>query len=153
VNDSEARRDVLSSEQKGELAKIQRLLVEVIAITDQGPADPGALTKTVERRMQVLGYTVVTDPQQPHEAVLRVKCEEHKAWEGTTQSGGDADLPDSPSRVWKGQHFPGHMGNERVTTRHLRVIKVDAEENLLLVRGAVPGSKRGIVILRPAVKR
>jgi hypothetical protein len=102
VNDSEARRDVLSSEQKGELAKIQRLLVEVIAITDQGPADPGALTKTVERRMQVLGYTVVTDPQQPHEAVLRVKCEEHKAWEGTTQSGGDADLPDSPSRVWKG---------------------------------------------------
>ena len=99
VNDSEARRDVLSSEQKGELAKIQRLLVEVIAITDQGPADPGALTKTVERRMQVLGYTVVTDPQQPHDAVLRVKCEEHKAWEGTTQSGGDADLPDLLPRV------------------------------------------------------
>jgi hypothetical protein len=102
ANDSEARRDVLSSEQKDELAKIQRLLVEAIAITDQGQTEPASLTETVVRRMQVLGYTVVTDLQQAHDAVLRVKCEEHKVWEGTTQSGGDADLPDSPSRVWKG---------------------------------------------------
>jgi large subunit ribosomal protein L3 len=53
-----------------------------------------------------------------------------------------------PSRVWKGQHFPGHMGNERVTTRHLRVIKVDAEENLLLVRGAVPGPRGSYILIR-----
>src|SRR2546426_5678758 len=44
-----------------------------------------------------------------------------------------------PSRVWPGQHFPGHMGNQRVTVKNLRVVKVDTEENLLLVRGAVPG--------------
>jgi large subunit ribosomal protein L3 len=44
-----------------------------------------------------------------------------------------------PSRVWPGQHFPGHMGNARVTAKNLRVVKVDADENLLLVFGSVPG--------------
>jgi large subunit ribosomal protein L3 len=44
-----------------------------------------------------------------------------------------------PSRVWPGQHFPGHMGNARVTTKNLRVAKVDSDENLLLVFGSVPG--------------
>ena len=44
-----------------------------------------------------------------------------------------------PSRVWPGQHFPGHMGNARVTTKNLRVVKVDTDENLLLVFGSVPG--------------
>jgi large subunit ribosomal protein L3 len=53
-----------------------------------------------------------------------------------------------PSRVWKGQHFPGHMGNERVTARHLKVIKVDADENLLLVRGAVPGPTGAYILIR-----
>jgi large subunit ribosomal protein L3 len=57
-----------------------------------------------------------------------------------------------PSRVWKGQHFPGHMGNERVTVKSLRVIKVDNEENLLLVRGAVPGP-RGCYLLIRKTKR
>jgi large subunit ribosomal protein L3 len=47
----------------------------------------------------------------------------------------------------------GHWGNEIVSTQNLEVVEIRAEENLLLVRGAVPGAKRGIVILRPAVKR
>ena len=53
-----------------------------------------------------------------------------------------------PSRVWLGQHFPGHMGNEQVTAKHLRVVKVDAEENLLLVRGAVPGPRGSYLLIR-----
>jgi large subunit ribosomal protein L3 len=53
-----------------------------------------------------------------------------------------------PSRVWKGQHFPGHMGHERVTVKNLRVVKVDSEENLLLVRGAVPGPTGGYLLIR-----
>ncbi|MDE3135690.1 MAG: 50S ribosomal protein L3 [Acidobacteriota bacterium] len=57
-----------------------------------------------------------------------------------------------PSRVWKGQHFPGHMGNERVTVKNLPVVKIDAEENLLLVRGAIPGPPGGYVIVRRARK-
>lgn len=57
-----------------------------------------------------------------------------------------------PSRVWPGQHFPGHMGNVRVTSKNLRVVKVDAEENLMLVRGAVPGPAGGYILIRKARK-
>ena len=55
-----------------------------------------------------------------------------------------------PSRVWKNQHFPGHMGNERVTSKNLRVVKIDSDENLLLVRGAVPGPAGSYILIRKA---
>src|SRR5579862_3714037 len=57
-----------------------------------------------------------------------------------------------PSRVWKGQHFPGHLGNARVTSKNLRVVKIDADENLLLVRGAVPGPRGAYILIRKAKK-
>ncbi len=57
-----------------------------------------------------------------------------------------------PSRVWKGQHFPGHMGNQRVTAKNLRVVKVDAEENLLLVCGAVPGPRGSYISIMKSKK-
>ncbi|MGB0035241.1 MAG: 50S ribosomal protein L3 [Candidatus Acidiferrales bacterium] len=53
-----------------------------------------------------------------------------------------------PSRVWPGQHFPGHMGHERKTSKNLRVVRVDSEENLLLVRGAVPGPQGSYIFIR-----
>jgi len=53
-----------------------------------------------------------------------------------------------PSRVWPGQHFPGHMGHERKTVKNLRVVKIDTEENLLLVRGAVPGPTGCYLLIR-----
>jgi large subunit ribosomal protein L3 len=56
-----------------------------------------------------------------------------------------------PSRVIKGMRGAGHMGDERVTTLNLRIEKVDAESNLLLLRGAVPGAKGGYVVVRKAV--
>lgn len=55
-----------------------------------------------------------------------------------------------PSRVWPGQHFPGHMGNERTTSKNLRIVTVDAEENLMLVRGAVPGPNGAYIFIRRA---
>ena len=100
--DVEARRESMTQVQKERLEKVQHVLVDVIVLTDDGQADRGPLTDTVVRRLQSLGYTVFTDPAQPHDVVLRVKCEQHKVWEGTAASGGDADVPDSPSRVWKG---------------------------------------------------
>jgi large subunit ribosomal protein L3 len=57
-----------------------------------------------------------------------------------------------PSRVWKGQHFPGHMGNEQKTAKTLRVVKIDADENLLLVRGAVPGPAGAYIYIHRAKK-
>ncbi|AFU99019.1 50S ribosomal protein L3 [Simiduia agarivorans] len=58
----------------------------------------------------------------------------------------------TPGRVFKGKKMTGHMGDERVTVQNLEVVKVDAERNLLLIKGAVPGAPGGDVIVRPAVK-
>ena len=58
----------------------------------------------------------------------------------------------TPGRVFKGKKMAGHMGAARVTTQSLEVVRVDAERNLLLVKGAVPGAPGGSVIVRPAVK-
>ena len=58
----------------------------------------------------------------------------------------------TPGRVFKGKKMSGHMGNVRRTSVNLSVVRVDAERNLLLIRGAVPGSKGSDVIVRPAVK-
>ena len=58
----------------------------------------------------------------------------------------------SPSRVFKGKRLPGHMGAERVTVQNLDIVKVDAENNLIAIRGAVPGPKNGIVYITDSVK-
>jgi large subunit ribosomal protein L3 len=58
----------------------------------------------------------------------------------------------SPGRVFKGKKMSGHMGNKRRTVQNLDIVRVDAERNLLLIKGAVPGSKGGNVIVRGAIK-
>ena len=58
----------------------------------------------------------------------------------------------SPSRVFKGKGMPGHMGCVRVTVQNLEVVRVDAEKNLLLVKGAVPGPKKALVTIKETVK-
>ena len=58
----------------------------------------------------------------------------------------------TPGRVFKGKKMAGHMGNVRRTCQNLQIVRVDAERNLLLVKGAVPGAKGGKVIVQPAVK-
>lgn len=97
-----AYREHFTPEQKNRLETIQTVLVEVITITDQGGMDAGALVDLVAQRLDEAAYAAVRDPATPHDVVLRVKCEQHKTWEGTTATGGDADLPDAPSRLWKG---------------------------------------------------
>lgn len=58
----------------------------------------------------------------------------------------------SPSKVFKGKKMPGHMGSVKVTIQNLEVVRVDAENNLLLVKGAVPGPKKSLVTIKEAVK-
>jgi len=57
-----------------------------------------------------------------------------------------------PSRVWKGKTLPGHMGDRRVTAQRLRVVESRPEENLLFVRGAVPGAANGLIVVRKSKK-
>lgn len=59
----------------------------------------------------------------------------------------------TPGRVWKGHHMPGHMGNCKVTLQNLQVVKVDLQNNLLLVKGAVAGSKDSYLIIKKAKKK
>jgi large subunit ribosomal protein L3 len=59
----------------------------------------------------------------------------------------------TPGRVYKGARGPGHMGNERVTTQNLRVVLVDPERNLIGVRGSVPGSKGGVLMIKETRKQ
>ncbi len=58
----------------------------------------------------------------------------------------------SPSRVFKGKGMPGHMGSKKVTIKNLEVVRVDAEKNLLLVKGAVPGCKKALVTIKETTK-
>jgi large subunit ribosomal protein L3 len=55
-----------------------------------------------------------------------------------------------PGRVWKGTRMAGHMGNEQVTVKKLKVVKIDPERNLILVRGAVPGARNGLLLVQKA---
>ena len=58
----------------------------------------------------------------------------------------------TPGRVWKGKKMAGQMGNERSTTQSLKIVRVDLENNLLLIKGALPGATGSNVVVRPAVK-
>jgi large subunit ribosomal protein L3 len=58
----------------------------------------------------------------------------------------------SPSRVFKGKGMPGHMGNKKVTVQNLEIVRVDADKNLLLVKGAVPGPKKALITVKDTVK-
>jgi len=97
-----ARRESLTDLQKQQLLHIDRILLDVLALTDQGQTDPTPFRNLVAKRLEEFGYSIVSDPSQPYDVVFKVKCEQRKIWEGTTNMGSDADLPDSPSRLWKG---------------------------------------------------
>ncbi|MCC7251400.1 50S ribosomal protein L3 [Hyphomicrobium sp.] len=69
------------------------------------------------------------------------------------RSHGSTGQRQDPGKVFKGKKMAGHLGDERVTTQNLVVVKTDVERGLLMIRGAVPGSKGGWVIVRDAVKK
>ena len=102
VSGSFARRTHLTAEQKGQLEKAQTILVSVLALTEKGHTDSTRLQEIVIQRLEEVGYTLVIDRKQPHDVEFKVKCEERKAWAGTTAQGGDAELADAPTRLWKG---------------------------------------------------
>lgn len=72
------------------------------------------------------------------------------AW---TRRTGSIGMREFPGRVWLGKRMPGHMGNVRRTIQNLQVVRVMAEDNVILVKGAVPGANGGILLLRKAIKK
>ncbi len=71
---------------------------------------------------------------------------------GYHRGTGSLGANSSPSRIFKGKKMPGHMGSEKVTVQNLAVVRVDKERGLLLVRGAVPGPKGGLLVIKDSVK-
>lgn len=65
---------------------------------------------------------------------------------------GSIGMAQDPGRVFPGKRMPGHLGAVKTTVQNLEIVRVDAERNLLLIKGAVPGSKGGDVVVRPSVK-
>jgi len=66
--------------------------------------------------------------------------------------GGSMGACSTPSRVWKGKKMAGHLGTEKVTVQNLSVVKVDAENNLIAIKGAIPGPNGGTVVIKDSVK-
>lgn len=66
---------------------------------------------------------------------------------------GSSGAGTTPGRVLKGHHAPGQMGNQRKTTQNMRIMRLDAENNLMLIMGAVPGAEEGLLIIRKSVKK
>ena len=65
---------------------------------------------------------------------------------------GSNGMASDPSKVFKGKKMPGQMGAERVTIQNLEIVKVDVDQNIILVKGAVPGPKKSLVMLKESVK-
>jgi large subunit ribosomal protein L3 len=131
--------------------------------------DAPPLRHLVEFRDEVgelqVGETVTVEAFEPGQRVKVSGTSKGKGFQGTVRrhnfsrgpashgshnvrAPGSIGASATPSRVFKGMRGPGQMGNERVTQRGLEVVDVRAEENLLLVRGAVPGPRNGIVEVR-----
>lgn len=71
----------------------------------------------------------------------------------THRHSGSMGANSSPSRIFKGKGMPGHMGHEKVTVQNLEIVKIDAENNLIAIRGAIPGPKNGTVTITDCIKK
>lgn len=102
AGESFARGIFLTSEQKNRLKSTQTISLKVVALTEKGHVRPDPIADAVSQRLRTLGYTIIENSRDPHDIVLKVKCEERRTWVGITECGGDADQMDAPSRSWKG---------------------------------------------------
>jgi len=88
-------------------------------------------------------------------AIKRHHFKSNRASHGNSKSHnvpGSIGMAQDPGRVFPGKRMPGHLGAVKVTTQNLEIVRVDIERNLLLIKGAIPGSKGGDVVVRPAIK-
>ncbi len=89
-------------------------------------------------------------------AIKRWDFQRLKETHGTgpvARHAGSLGACSSPSRVYKGMKGAGHLGAERVTVQNLEIVKIDAENNLIAIKGAIPGARKGIVVISDTVKK
>ena len=104
---------------------------------------------------QMVDVTGTTKGKGFSGAIKRHHFSSNRATHGNSlshNSAGSIGQRQDPGRVFPGKRMAGHLGNVKVTTQNLEVVRVDAERGLLLIKGAIPGSKGGNVVVRPSVK-
>ena len=135
----------------GTILKEFRVTAEVAAEYKPGTVVPVGLFE-VGQLVDVQGTSIGKGFQG---TIKRHNFSSQRASHGNSRSHnvpGSIGMAQDPGRVFPGKRMSGHMGDETVTVQNLDIIRVDAERSLLLVRGAIPGSKNGHVVVRHAVK-
>ena len=124
---------------------------------DQDPeCKPGdVITVEVFEEGQVVDVIGVTKGKGFQGVVKRFRVKGGPASHGSMfhRRIGSVGMRQTPGRVWKNQKMPGQMGAKRRTVQNLRIIRIDVEKNVLLVRGALPGAIGGTVVVRSAIKK
>jgi large subunit ribosomal protein L3 len=136
----------------GEIIKEFRVTAETAAKYAAGATVPVADVFAAGQTVDVQGTSIGKGFAG---TIKRHNFSSQRASHGNSRSHnvpGSISMAQDPGRVFPGKRMTGHMGDDTVTTQNLDVIRVDAERGLLLIKGAVPGSKGGFVTVRPAVK-
>jgi large subunit ribosomal protein L3 len=135
----------------GEVLKEFRVSADVAAQYAPGAAVPVSLF-AAGQKVDVQGTSIGKGFAG---TIKRHNFRSQRASHGNSRSHnvpGSISMAQDPGRVFPGKKMTGHMGDETVTTQNLDIVRVDEARSLLLVRGAVPGSKNGHVVVRPAIK-
>lgn len=115
----------------------------------------GSITVEIFSAGQIVDVTGTSIGKGFAGAIKRHNFNSGRATHGNSRSHnvpGSIGMAQDPGRVFPGKRMPGHMGDVTVTTQNLEIVRVDIERNLLLIKGAIPGSKGGNVVVRPAIK-
>lgn len=97
-----ANRILFNPQQKSQLQRVETIFVKAVTLTEKGLVDPTLIEKAASERLTATGFTVVTAGNEPHDVVLKVRCDERKPWGGVRRSDGEMQQPGAPSRNWKG---------------------------------------------------
>ena len=136
----------------GEITQEFRVDDDVAGKYAAGAAVPVAEVFAVGQKVDVQGTSIGKGYAG---TIKRHNCGSQRASHGNSRSHnvpGSISMAQDPGRVFPGKKMTGHMGDETVTTQNLDVIRIDEARQLLLIKGAVPGSRGGFVTVRPAVK-
>ena len=151
VNKPEAGHLAKAGVEAGQVLKEFRVTAEAVAQYKAGATIPVTLF-AAGQKVDVQGSSIGKGFAG---TIKRHNFSSQRASHGNSRSHnvpGSISMAQDPGRVFPGKKMTGHMGDETVTTQNLAIVRVDEARQLLLVRGAVPGSKNGHVVVRPAVK-
>ena len=146
--EADAGRELMAEETKARLKAAERIHLETVALTTEGTTDASGIAAVATSRLTAAGYTVVSDHAQPHDITVKVKCEEKKVWEGTSRSGGDADLQGSAARLWRGPacQITYRMDGLRSDWRH-EVRGVAGTTPASSAHASMPGDSKALALL------